>query len=339
MLQQTQVATVIDYFNRFCGRFPDVRALAEADVEDVLRLWEGLGYYRRARQLHAAAKVIVQSYDGVFPENFEAVLGLPGIGRYTAGAVLSISRDQKLPVVEANTVRLYSRLVALRKPPAETAANRLLWEIAEALLPNKRCGRFNQAAMELGSLLCTPRRPNCDVCPLAACCQARRLGIQEEIPGRVTKMTYENRKHVAIVLRRSDFYFLRVCQPGSHWEGLWDFPRYDVTDSGLETKGGELADVQTNFEKEFGLQVAFGEKLVTLKHGVTKFRIALEAYHASILADELELGGTELNGMVRESLSSDGDLSGWFTLEQIANLPLNTTGRKLANLLVQETAA
>lgn len=324
MLQQTQVATVVGYFNRFCDRFPDVGMLASADIEDVLRLWEGLGYYRRARQLHAAAQQIVEQYGCTFPSSFEEVLGLPGIGRYTAGAILSISKDQKYPVVEANTVRLYSRLIALRKPPAETAANRLLWEVAEALLPGKRSGRFNQAAMELGSLVCTPRSPACDVCPLVTHCQAKRLGLQEELPGRVKKMVYEDRKHVALVVQQAGAYFLRICQPGSHWEGLWDFPRFDVTACDSQDGNSELGYVKQCFEREFGWPVGVGEHLTKLKHGVTKFRITLSAYHATKMDEYIEL----------ECGPCTGAQFGWFTPEQIAKLPLNTTGRKLAKLLI-----
>src|SRR5205823_5405848 len=157
MLQQTQVATVIPYFERFFTRFPDVAALAAADEHDVLQLWEGLGYYRRARQLHAAAKQIMAEHRGQFPISYDDVRLLPGIGRYTAGAILSIGLDQRLPILEANSVRVLSRLTAYRGDVNSVAGRQKLWEVAESILPQRDCGTFNQAVMELGSEICTPR--------------------------------------------------------------------------------------------------------------------------------------------------------------------------------------
>ena len=166
MLQQTQVATVIDYFNRFVKRFPNIKRLAAASEADVLRLWEGLGYYRRARQLHAAAKTIVECHGGQFPTDITDVLALPGIGRYTAAAILSIAQDQRLPILEGNTIRLFARLLAMNSDPRTTENQKRLWEFSESLLPRKQVGDFNQSLMELGSEICTPRNPNCKICPL-----------------------------------------------------------------------------------------------------------------------------------------------------------------------------
>lgn len=322
MLQQTQVATVIPYFERFIRDYPTPAALAAADEGEVLRRWEGLGYYRRAKQMHAAAKRIAMEHGGRFPESFDAVLALPGIGRYTAGAVLSISRDQRLPVVEANTLRLYSRLIALRLPPATTAANRLLWEVAEALLPRQQSGRFNQAAMELGALLCTPRGPACESCPLRTLCPTYRDGLQGEIPGKVRTMQYENRTHVAVVAQHEDRFFLRRCPPGGHWAGLWDFPRYDVTANTATptviANAAMAAEIERRFAAEFGFEVRVGEKLKTLRHGVTRFRITLDAFAAEA-----------------DRRSSDSNESGWYHPREMIHLPLNTTGRKLTRLLHQ----
>lgn len=319
MLQQTQVATVIPYYEAFLSAFPTVHALAAADIGDVLRRWEGLGYYRRAKQMHAAAERIVREHGGRVPDSFDEVVALPGIGRYTAGAILSFSADRRLPIVEANTVRLYSRLVALRRPPAEAASNRLLWQVAESLLPRSGCGRFNQAAMELGSLLCTPRQPRCGECPLRLLCPTRREGLQGEIPGRVRTMQYEDRSHVAIVARHGEHFFLRRCPPGGHWAGLWDFPRYDVTghSGAAETPTGIAAEVERRFAHEFGFAVRLREKIKRVRHGVTRFRITLDAFAA-----DAEAKGTALDPH-----------SGWYRPREIADLPLNTTGRKLAKML------
>lgn len=318
MLQQTQVATVVPYFEAFIRDFPDVRALASADISDVLRRWEGLGYYRRAKQMHAAAERMVQQHGGTLPDSYSELVALPGIGRYTAGAILSISADRRLPVVEANTVRLYSRLVALRRPPAEAASNRLLWQVAQSLLPRERCGRFNQAAMELGALLCTPRQPDCAACPLQSLCPTYRDRLQGEIPGPVRTVRYEDRAHVAIVARHGERFFLRCCPPGGHWAGLWDFPRYDVTgqtgESGNPTE--IAAEVERRFADEFGFAVRVGEKMHTVRHGVTRFRITLDAFAAEV-----------------DARGADSTQSGWYRPQEMHHLPLNTTGRKLAEML------
>src|SRR4051812_5788461 len=182
MLQQTQVATVRDYFERFVRRFPDIQSLAAADETDVLRLWEGLGYYRRARQLHAAARKVVVDFGGDFPSKLDKLQQLPGIGRYTAGAIASIAFDRRAPILEANTIRLLSRLIAFRGNPHSQAGQRPLWQVAENILPQRRVAEFNQALMELGSLVCTPNEPKCSSCPLSGVCAAFAADLQREIP-------------------------------------------------------------------------------------------------------------------------------------------------------------
>ena len=176
MLQQTQVETVKPYFQRFLKAFPNVKRLAAAKEEEVLRLWEGLGYYRRGRQLHAAAVKIVDEHGGRFPREVPSLLALPGIGRYTAGAIASIAFDRRAPILEANTIRLHARLIGYRQDPAKSAGQKLLWEAAEDVLPRKEVARFNQALMELGSLVCTPRRPRCEQCPVSNLCAVFAAG-------------------------------------------------------------------------------------------------------------------------------------------------------------------
>lgn len=309
MLQQTQVSTVIPYFERFTSRFPSVVDLAEAAEQEVLRHWEGLGYYRRARQLHAAAQRVVEVHDGQFPEVFDDVLALPGIGRYTAGAILSISRDQRLPVVEANTLRLYSRLIGLRQPPAAAAAQRLLWEFAESILPRRGSGTFNQAAMELGSLVCTPRSPECRSCPLANGCVAKELGLQETIPGKVKKIEYEPRREVAVVVSHAEKFLLRQCQPGQRWAGLWDFPRCEIG----EDSEPQLAALD-HLNKEYDQAIQTPQSMMQIKHGVTKYRIVLDVLIAAARRPIRKFDDTHVQ---------------WLTYAQIAQLPLSTTGRKI----------
>lgn len=313
MCQQTQIATVLPYFDRFLAAFPSVVELAEADERELMRHWEGLGYYRRARSMHAAAKQIVQRHQGVFPESYDEVIALPGIGRYTAGAILSISRDQRLPVLEGNTQRVFSRWIAMAEPPGQTSANRLLWRVAETMLPRKQPGTFNQAAMELGSLVCVPRRPQCDRCPVRRFCAAHRDGVAEQIPGKGASVEYEDRTEFALVVGdRQQGYLMRPLPDGGRWAGLWDFPRPTAQTPG---SAGEAADWLSG---EIGQRVQSGARLKTIRHAVTKYRIVLHVHQAEPAAADLG----ELPAPWR--LVSD---------REIAELPLSTTGRKIAELL------
>ena len=203
MLQQTQVATVGNYFERFIRNFPDVRRLAAARETEVLREWEGLGYYRRARQLHAAAQQIVAEYGGQFPADASELQKLPGIGRYTAGAIASIAFDKRAPILEANTIRLLSRLIGFRGNPHSLSGQRPLWRVAEELLPQKRVADFNQALMELGSLVCTPSEPNCPACPVSTMCAANAAGLQTEIPPAKPRPVYAELHEAAVIVRKN----------------------------------------------------------------------------------------------------------------------------------------
>ena len=187
MLQQTTVATVIPYFERFLKSFPTIGKLARAAEDEVLRHWEGLGYYSRARNIHKTARQLAAEQGGRFPESVEELVQLPGIGRYTAGAIASFAFDVRAPIVEANTLRLYCRLLGYDGDPRSTAGQRLLWEFAERILPRSHAGRFNQALMELGGTLCTPSEPDCETCPVRSCCTAFAQGRQAEIPVRARR--------------------------------------------------------------------------------------------------------------------------------------------------------
>ncbi len=210
MLQQTQVVTVIPYYERFLARFPDVQSLAAANEHEVLRHWEGLGYYRRARQLHLAAGQIVERHGGQFPHNRDDVLRLAGIGRYTAGAILSIALDQPAPILEANTVRLHSRLLGSEENPTSRAAQDRLWQFAKHLLPKRGAGELNQALMEVGALVCTPKAPRCGDCPLAEWCQARARGLQAVIPRLAKKIPATAVREAAAVVWRGEQVLVRL---------------------------------------------------------------------------------------------------------------------------------
>jgi A/G-specific adenine glycosylase len=224
MLQQTQVDRVREYFTRFMGRFPDVAALAGAAERDVLKAWEGLGYYRRARQLHAAAKRIVAEHGGDFPQTAAGLRELPGIGRYTAGAIASIAFGQPEPIVEANSRRVIARLVG-HAEPVGGARDEPLWQVAAALVPPRNAGLFNQALMDLGAMVCTVSRPRCECCPLAAACVARASGRVEELPVLPRQRAVKQIRETALVLRIGRRVVVERQREGAWWEGLWDFPR------------------------------------------------------------------------------------------------------------------
>jgi A/G-specific adenine glycosylase len=314
MLQQTQVATVGPYFERFLDAFPTIDALARADEQDVLRRWEGLGYYRRARQMHEAARAIVRRHGGVFPRDREAVRALPGIGRYTAGAILSIAFDAAEPILEANTIRLLSRLLAFRGDPRSTPGQELLWAMAEAVLPRRETGRFNQALMELGSEVCRNRSPRCDACPVATLCEARRQRIEHQIPVPKTKPAMEQRHEVAVLVRRRGRVLLVRQGDGGRWAGLWDFPRFQVHAENPANLRRELID---NVRGQTGVLIEPGECLRTLKHGVTRFRITLDCYAARYVSG---------------APNGRADDVKWLRPSELADYPLNTTGRELSRL-------
>ena len=225
MLQQTQVERVREYFVRFVERFPTVHALAAAREHDVLRRWEGLGYYRRARQLHAAARRLVADHDGEFPRTVAGLMALPGIGRYTAGAIASIAFDVSAPIVEANSRRVFARLVGHDRPLGGTAGDAPIWEVAERLVPRRGAGRFNQAVMDLGAMICTPDRPLCSRCPLADVCVAHRTGRTAAIPAAAPRRTATIVRETAVVMWRGGRVLIERRGAGEWWEGLWDFPR------------------------------------------------------------------------------------------------------------------
>jgi A/G-specific adenine glycosylase len=227
MLQQTQVATVIAYFERFMLRFPDVRALADAPVDAVLHLWTGLGYYARARNLHRAAQRVRDVHDGIFPPDFESVAALPGIGRSTAGAILALSLDQSHPILDGNVRRVLARLFAVAGRTGERAFESKLWQLSTQLTPQARVAQYTQAVMDLGATLCTRRNPRCGECPLQLRCAARAAGAPHEYPA-PKKPLLRAQREVWVLLARRDDGSVRLVQrpPAGIWGGLWSPPEY-----------------------------------------------------------------------------------------------------------------
>ncbi len=316
MLQQTQVETVKPYFRRFLAALPTIEALAQAEEQQVLRLWEGLGYYRRARQLHQAARQIVAEHGGRFPTDPQAVERLPGIGRYTAGAILSIAFDQRRPILEANTLRVFSRLLAYDGQTASSAGQKLLWAAAGAVLPAHDVGRFNQALMELGSEVCRSRAPACDACPAAGLCHAQRLGLQDEIPRPKPRPKFEEISEAAVLVRHRGRVLLIQWPEGRRWAGLWDFPRFAV--DGHEGAEMHRALIE-NVRRLTGVTILPGEHRKTLRHGVTRFRITLDCWDAAYVSH---------NGGGAENLAQK-----WVRPAELEHYPLSSTGRKLAGLV------
>ncbi len=285
MLQQTQVATVLDYYQRFLQRFPTVQELAVAQQQDVLEIWAGLGYYQRARNLHSAARQIVERHNGHFPRNLKELQSLSGVGRYTAGAIASFAFDLPAPILETNTIRLLSRLMALTEPAQVSSSQKRLWELAESLLPKKGgSGKINQGLMELGSLVCTPTLPKCNQCPLRAGCRAHQLGLEQSIPVLKAKPATQALTHVGLLIRDDQDRVLLRCNPsGQWWEGLWDLPWIEWSQSeDMTGNRASLESARTLFADQLGLSCEIVQPLQTVRHAVTRYRIHYHCWEAEL---------------------------------------------------------
>ena len=274
MLQQTQVETVKPYYARFLAAYPTVQALAAAPLADVLKLWEGLGYYSRARNLHRAAQAIVQEHGGRFPEAAAALEKLPGIGRYTAGAVASIAFGQSAPVVDGNVIRVLARLLDLAEDVTQASVKARLWQTAGAWLPRERPGDYNQALMELGRMICKPRRPRCAACPVRRHCLAAAHGTQTQRPVKTPRAPVPH-YHVTAGLIWDGAGRLLIAQrpPEGLLGGLWEFP------GGKQEPGETLpACLRRELREELGIEVEVGELFAVVRHAFTHFRITLHAF-------------------------------------------------------------
>jgi A/G-specific adenine glycosylase len=314
MLQQTQVATVIPYFERFMAAFPTLASLAAATGQEVLRLWEGLGYYRRARDLHRAAQQLAAR--GGFPSEPAQLRGVPGMGRYTANAVLSQAFDCRLPILEANSQRVLCRLFGRTEDPQRSPLRPWLWQAAEDLLPRKGAGEFNQALMELGALVCTPTTPRCGDCPLKSKCQARRLNLQESIPFRPAAPQTVEVCEAAVVPRRGERVLLVQRPGGGRWAHLWEFPH------GALAAGETHEQAAARLLRELtGLKGPIGPELTTIRHGVTRYAITLVCFEADCRA-----------GAFRSDFYEQGK---WLLPAELAHYPVSAPQRRLARLLVE----
>jgi A/G-specific adenine glycosylase len=293
MLQQTQVERVKDFFTRFMERFPAVESLARAPERDVLKHWEGLGYYRRARQLHAAAKRIVNDHDGEFPQSAHGLRQLPGVGRYTAAAIASIALGLPEPIIEANTRRVIARLAG-HTGPVGGAGDEPLWQLAAELVPSREPGSFNQALMELGALVCSPERPACSRCPVATLCVAHRDDSTATIPVMPPRRATKEIRETAIVLRHGGRVVVVRRAAGEWWEGLWDFPR---------AKPGEA-------------RAKGDRRLGEVSYTVTHHRVTCRVVERQLTRAPVTSASKRL-----------------FTLAALAKLAMTAPGRRIAKLL------
>ncbi|MFN8484779.1 MAG: A/G-specific adenine glycosylase [Anaerolineae bacterium] len=282
MLQQTTAATVGPYFERFLARFPTIAALAAAPLDDVLKAWEGLGYYARARNLHHAAQVIVRDHGGVLPDDPKTLAKLPGIGRYTLGAILSIAFGQRAPILDGNVRRVLARVFAVEEDARAPATERRLWALAEALVAAADSpGAFNEGLMDLGALICVPGRPRCLACPVADLCQAYALGIQERLPALPPRKQTPHYDVTAGVIWRGETFLVAQRPLDKMLGGLWEFP-------GGKCDAGETLQecLRRELREELDIEVAVGAHLTTVRHAYTHFRITLHAFHCAIVAGE-----------------------------------------------------
>jgi len=308
MLQQTRVETVIPYWERFMGRWPDVRSLARADLDEVLAAWSGLGYYRRARVMHQAAREVTERYGGAFPTDVEALRSLPGVGAYTAGAVASIAGEVRAPLVDGNVARVLARLESMDEDPKSAPGVRRLWSAAERLVPADRPGRFNQALMELGARVCVPKQPRCDACPVCAFCAAAASGRQRELPAASPVRTRPRVRLVATVLACQREVLLARRNPSGLYGGLWEPPMLQAP--GVSEARAAL--VSLGFTRRLPLR-----EVGTLRHVLTHRELEVVVALAPVARRALP-----------KSLPAGYDRIAW-TDPQAAELGISTLARKI----------
>ncbi|WP_254173278.1 A/G-specific adenine glycosylase [Planktothrix pseudagardhii] len=309
MLQQTQVKTVIPYYQRWLETFPTVKDLAEADLQAVLKVWQGLGYYARARNLHACAQQIVQQYDGVFPNQLEAALSLPGIGRTTAGGVLSAAYNLPVSILDGNVKRVLARLRALSVPPAKSLKS--LWEWSDSLLDPDHPREFNQAIMDLGAMVCTPKAPNCSECPWKRHCQAYLLNLQSEIPMREISAPLPHKMiGVAVIWNQQGQILIDKRPAKGLLGGLWEFP-------GGKLEAGETLEecIKREIQEELAIEIEVKDHLITIEHAYTHFKVTLNVYHCRYMSGEPQ--------------PLECDEIRWVTLDEIEQFPFPKANEKI----------
>jgi len=317
MLQQTQVKTVLPYYKRFCEHFPDVKSLAFASEQSILKLWEGLGYYARARNLHRSAGMILEKFNGTIPDNLPQIKQLPGVGDYIAAAVLSIVYHQVIPVVDGNVKRVLARLYCSNQPVNIHASYTHYQDLAVTLIDPLHPGLFNQAMMELGAVVCKPKHPDCTLCPVCSFCMAHKgnrvVDYPKRIPSRITPLHYI----VVGVVFKKDYLLITRRKSEGLLGGLWEFPGGKV----LPGEGAENACIR-EIKEEVGLDVGIFSYLTRVKHAYTHFRIVMDVFLCTFLR-----GNIRLNGPVDYR---------WIRIEEIDSFPFPKANHKFIPLLKKQ---
>ena len=315
MLQQTQMERGVAYFTNWMRRFPTIASVAEADEETVLKAWEGLGYYSRARNLHAAAKQIMERHNGLFPRAIEDIRALPGVGEYTAGAIASIAFNEPHPAVDANVMRIFSRICDIDVPLTHPGVRAFVTDAVRSLTPGDSPRLFSQALMELGALVCA-KKPDCPACPLSGYCEAHRLGTAAKRPKPKSKVVYSSIEMSTGIVMRGDLVFIQKRPPYGVWAGLWEFP------------GGCLEPGETPEEalvrevmEETELLVSVRNKVAVIRHSYTTCRVTMNAYHCNLLDTQKE---PVLHAAVEGK---------WVPPEEIVNYAFPAGHRKLLEMI------
>jgi len=314
MLQQTRVDTAIAYYLRFMERFPTVSRLAQADIQEVLKLWEGLGYYSRARNLHRAAGIVVARFNGSVPDDPSAFRSLPGVGDYIAAAVLSIAFNQVLPVVDGNVKRVLSRLLEIDFPVNRSGSHKVFQEPAGELICPKQPADYNQAIMELGALICRPKSPDCGSCPLADGCRAYRKGRTDSYPKRDPSKAVPHRRLAIAVIQKKGKILVVQRQLEGFLGGLWEFPAVPAGSRATAT-----ADVESKLKAEIGLTVSVERHLTRIRHAYTHFKLTGEVFLCRYTAGRVRLNSARSHR--------------WISFGTLSTLPLHKANHKFLDVL------
>ena len=315
MAQQTRLGTMLPYYERWLGRFPDIESLAAAEEEEVLTSWEGLGYYSRARNLHKAAQLLVSDNEGKLPNDVAALRALPGIGPYTAGAIASLAFGVDEAAVDGNAKRVLSRLFDIKEAINSSIATQRVWSLAREQLPSGKAADFNQALMDLGASLCNPRQPQCGECPLQAECQSFALGNQLERPVRKAKSEVPLREFAAGVFVQDGKTFILRRPADGLLGGMWEFPNVQIEESGQVKH-----QLRNRLSKDIGSALKVGKRLTVLDHAYSHFRARLEVYMCSLV---------EVDKVGKSSLEQQ-----WIEIIKLNTVPMGKLDRQIANRLV-----
>lgn len=277
MAQQTKLETVLPFYQRWLERFPTLSDLATASQQDVLMLWEGLGYYSRARNFHKAAQIVTQEFGGEIPKNLAELRSLPGIGRYTAGAIASLAFGQDEPAVDGNVKRVLARVFNVQEAVDSLQGENKIWDLAAAHLPKGSAGQFNQALMDLGAVVCTPTSPKCSACPLQNECAAYDMNIQSQLPRKKSKKPVPHITIAAAVLKKKQKVLIAQRDENKLLGGLWEFPNQE-----FESENKIEKILQKEFNETWGVEISVGEQIGIFQHAYTHFKVTLHAFACDI---------------------------------------------------------